>query len=252
MINEALITMTSTTESKQWSGIDPWSFYGSLKITTGSFMKMVKETPITPIETIPTTIPTIPTTYDPSLSVEKTYTYTYKPCVPRRVHKLSMPMPMPTLYQETQKPVVRSWRQIDTSILYPPYPSLSQEPKYSTDQDIIVTPSYELMRQMSLEELRAVDVSICHKKYGSISWNTPIDITGVDFGKAVTFSSSVIHVNTALAPSLNHPATMELYNILPKGEEMEYSNKLRRHCDKQNSTFISYEDGTWTFMVSSF
>ena len=142
-----------------------------------------------------------------------------------------------------------------------------------------LTPSLNELSLMSESALHAVkNVKISMKAVGSIEWEEPVDLCGLNLDMLVTFiiedgypSVSVgrqtqrdeiadgqVNPTKDMPPGtgINKQAVVTLVGVLLPDdcteEEMEELLKLR--CVETNSEFISYEaiSGVWKFRVSHF
>ena len=118
-----------------------------------------------------------------------------------------------------------------------------------TNEKVSCDPSISDISKMSLYELENIsNFTVTHEIYGSVLFNEPINIKGLNIDADIVFKEC----KCTLSPELsNKKITFEFYNVFPKLKDQtidKFTNKLKKMCIKQNSTFISYNNGIWKFI----
>jgi nuclear pore complex protein Nup98-Nup96 len=134
-----------------------------------------------------------------------------------------------------------------------------------TNPDIWLSPSVEVLQQMTDEQLASVrNFRINHRKYGNVFWPGTVDLRDLDLDTIIDFSQTNLKVypmDKDLPPvgvGLNKLCRVTLFHVEPKTPEEKnvktgyFVNRLQRMCVRQNTTFVAYRPirREWTFDVS--
>ena len=102
---------------------------------------------------------------------------------------------------------------------------------------------------------------IARKEYGSISFNEPVDLTGISSLSAlqeivkINHGSVSIYPNESVPPGtgLNIPAQVSLMNLFPQSD-IEPDIYMKQLQSEPHTEFVSYDSdtGTWVFNVQHF
>ena len=123
-----------------------------------------------------------------------------------------------------------------------------------TTQNYITNPPFEVIQQMSAEELSCVEnFSIEHPRYGKIEWLEPVDLKFVNFDTHVYIGEGVVKVypldsvspeeKPKIGEALNRPAKITMYKIdpIPSKKFESIEDQLRSSIEKKNGEFIRYD-----------
>ncbi|KAG5184934.1 nuclear protein 96-domain-containing protein [Tribonema minus] len=131
--------------------------------------------------------------------------------------------------------------------------------------DYTSSPSIDVLRTMSAEELSAVhDFSMTHTaNQGRIKWLEPVDLRGADLDAAVAIEPKAVAVydhlpagqaKPAVGQGLNRRARITLLvHRRPGASYASYDRKLREFAEEKGVQFVSYTpEGEYTFIVDHF
>lgn len=149
----------------------------------------------------------------------------------------------------------------------------------SKDSGYWMFPSLNVLNKYTREELTAVsDLTIGRRKYGQITYNSPVDLSGIrnlaDIpGNVVVFGPSRVCVypdeenKPPQGKELNVPATVTLENAVPVDKHTKepiknpedsrltkHVSRLRKAIESKGGEFVTYDidNGFWTFRVPHF
>jgi len=130
---------------------------------------------------------------------------------------------------------------------------LSRAP-VSTDKNVSTIPPIEQLQGMTVAQLGAVrDFQIIHREFGTCLWPGETDVLDLNLDSVVRFERKRIQVYPVGNPpgvghKLNKLTQVTLHGVWPKNQKSGSLSKLKdklRNISK--STFVSYENGSWTF-----
>jgi len=134
-----------------------------------------------------------------------------------------------------------------------------------TNPDIWLSPSLEVLQQMTDEQLASVrNFRINHRTFGNVFWPGTVDLRDLDLDTVIDFSLTNLKVypmDKDLPPvgvGLNKLCRVTLFHVEPKTPEEKnvktgyFVERLKRMCGRQNTTFVAYRPirREWTFDVA--
>ncbi len=136
----------------------------------------------------------------------------------------------------------------------------------------ITAPAIRVLESMSETSLQDVkDFQISLPQFGSVQWQEPVDLTGLNLANAVQFYHNAggwVEVSVhdkegepkySIGEKLNKRALVTLYDYFPRKEwsqekKMAFGRSLKAFNEKSGATFCNYDEerGQWQFFVNHF